>query len=102
MVSALLFEIVAMFLFMVVILGATGKGAPAAMVGLAIGLTFVVIHLVGINVTGFSVNPARSVGPALFVGGTTLAQLWLFAVAPIVGAVAAGLLFKTGTLDVAE
>ena len=102
MVSALLFEIVAMFLFMVVILGPTGKGAPAAMAGLAIGLALVVIHLVGINVTGFSVNPARSVGPALFVGGTTLAQLWLFAVAPIVGAVAAGLLFKTGTLDVAE
>ena len=78
MVAALVFEIVAMFLFMVV------------------------IHLVGINVTGVSVNPARSVGPALFVGGTAIAQLWLFIVAPIVGAVAAGLLFKTGTLDAAE
>lgn len=78
MIAALVFEIVATFLFMVV------------------------IHLVGINVTGVSVNPARSVGPALFVGGTAIAQLWLFIVAPIVGAVAAGLLFKTGTLDAAE
>ena len=102
MVAALVFEIVATFLFMVVILGATGKGAPAAMAGLAIGLALVVIHLVGINVTGVSVNPARSVGPALFVGGIAIAQLWLFIVAPIVGAVAAGLLFKTGTLDAAE
>jgi len=78
MIAALVFEIVATFLFMVV------------------------IHLVGINVTGVSVNPARSVGPALFVGGTAIAQLWLFIVAPIMGAVAAGLLFKTGTLDAAE
>ena len=78
MVAALVFEIVATFLFMVV------------------------IHLVGINVTGVSVNPARSVGPALFVGGTAIAQLWLFIVAPILGAVAAGLLFKTSTLDAAE
>ena len=78
MIAALVFEIVATFLFMVV------------------------IHLVGINVTGVSVNPARSVGQALFVGGTAIAQLWLFIVAPILGAVAAGLLFKTGTLDAAE
>jgi aquaporin Z len=99
MVSAFVFEVVATFLFMVVILGATGKGAPAGMAGLAIGLALVVIHLVGINITGVSVNPARSVGPALFVGGTAIAQLWLFIVAPIIGAVAAGLLFKSGTLD---
>jgi aquaporin Z len=102
MVSAFVFEVVATFLFMVVILGATGKGAPAAMAGLAIGLALVVIHLVGINVTGVSVNPARSVGPALFAGSTAIAQLWLFIVAPIIGAVAAGLVFKTGTLDAAE
>jgi aquaporin Z len=99
MVSAFVFEVVATFLFMVVILGATGKGAPAAMAGLAIGLALVVIHLVGINVTGVSVNPARSIGPALFAGGTAILQLWLFIVAPIIGAVAAGLLFKSGTLD---
>lgn len=99
MASAFVFEVVATFLFMVVILGATGKGAPAAMAGLAIGLALVVIHLVGINVTGVSVNPARSIGPALFAGGAALAQLWLFIVAPIIGAVAAGLLFKSGLLD---
>ncbi|AKS47536.1 aquaporin Z [Octadecabacter temperatus] len=99
MTSAFVFEVVATFLFMVVILGATGKGAPAAMAGLAIGLTLVVIHLVGINVTGVSVNPARSIGPALFAGGSAIAQLWLFIVAPIIGAVAAGLLFKSGLLD---
>lgn len=100
--AALVFEIVATFLFMVVILGATGSGAPAAMAGLAIGLALVVIHLVGINVTGVSVNPARSIGPALFAGTTALAQLWLFIVAPIIGAVAAGLVFKSGMLDAAE
>lgn len=97
--AAFLFEAVATFLFMAVILGATGANAPAAWGGLAIGLALVVIHLVGINVTGVSVNPARSIGPALFAGGTALAQLWLFIVAPIIGAVAAGLLFKSGLLD---
>jgi aquaporin Z len=84
---------------MVVILGATGAGAPAAVAGIAIGFTLVVIHLVGINVTGVSVNPARSVGPALFAGTAALSQLWLFIVAPIIGAVAAGLLFASGLLD---
>ena len=98
-ISAFVFEVVATFLFMVVILGATGKGAPVAMAGLAIGLALVVIHLVGINVTGVSVNPARSIGPAVFAGGAAILQLWLFIVAPIIGAVAAGLLFKSGTLD---
>lgn len=99
MIAAFAFEVVATFLFMVVILGATGKGAPASVAGLAIGLTLVVIHLVGINVTGVSVNPARSIGPALFAGGAALSQLWLFIVAPIIGAVAAGVLFKSGLLD---
>lgn len=97
--AAFIFEAVATFLFLVVILGATGAGAPAAMAGLAIGLALVVIHLVGINVTGVSVNPARSIGPALFVGGAALSQLWLFIVAPIIGAVAAGVLFRSGLLD---
>lgn len=99
LVAAFVFEVVATFLFMVVILGATGAGAPAAMAGLSIGLALVVIHLVGINVTGVSVNPARSIGPALFSGGTAIAQLWLFIVAPIIGAVLAGVLFKSGMLD---
>ncbi|MDO6591863.1 aquaporin Z [Loktanella sp. D2R18] len=99
MTSAFVFEVVATFLFMVVILGATGKSAPASMAGLAIGLALVVIHLVGINVTGVSVNPARSFGPALFAGAHALSQVWLFIIAPVIGAVAAGLLFKSGMLD---
>ena len=99
MTAAFLFEVVASFLFMVVILGATGKGAPAHLAGLAIGIALVVIHLVGINVTGVSVNPARSIGPAVFVGGTALSQLWLFLVAPVIGTVAAGLLFRSRQLD---
>lgn len=97
--SALVFEFVATFLFVTVILGATGAGAPSAMAGLAIGLTLVVIHLVGINVTGVSVNPARSIGPGLFAGAKALSQLWLFLVAPIAGGIAAGMLFRTGLLD---
>jgi aquaporin Z len=100
--AAFVFEAVATFLFMVVILGATGKTAPAAIAGLAIGLALVAIHLVGINVTGVSVNPARSIGPALFAGTTAVAQVWLFIVAPVLGAVTAGILFKSGTLDAAE
>lgn len=99
MVAAFVFEVVATFLFVVVILGSTGAGTPSAMAGLAIGLTLVVIHLVGINVTGVSVNPARSIGPALFAGSTAISQLWLFILAPILGALAAGALFKTGMLD---
>lgn len=96
MTAALVFEIVATFLFVTVILGATQNGAPAAFAGLAIGLTLAAIHLVGINVTGVSVNPARSIGPALFVGGTALSQLWLFIVAPMVGGVAAGICHASG------
>lgn len=102
MMAAFLFEAIATFLFVVVILGSTGKGTPAGMAGLAIGLTLVVIHLVGITITGVSVNPARSIGPALFAGSTAIGQLWLFIVAPIIGGVAAGLLFKTGQLDADE
>jgi aquaporin Z len=69
------------------------------MAGLAIGLTLVVIHIVGIQITGVSVNPARSLGPALFAGGGALSQLWLFIVAPLIGGAAAGFVFLTGTLD---
>ena len=94
--SAFIFELVATFLFVMVILGATQKKAPAAMAGLAIGLTLWVIHLVGIQVTGVSVNPARSFGPALFTG---MDQLWLFFAAPVLGAVLAGLVFKIGLLE---
>lgn len=99
MTAALVFEIVATFLFVVVILGSTQAKAPAQFAGLAIGLTLVVIHIVGIQVTGVSVNPARSFGPAVFVQGEALSQLWLFIVAPLVGAGLAGLLFRAKTLE---
>jgi aquaporin Z len=96
MVSAFVFELVMTFIFVTVILGATDKAAPAAMAGLAIGLTLTAIHLVGINVTGVSVNPARSIGPALFTGGTAISQLWLFILAPLAGGAAAGILHRAG------
>jgi aquaporin Z len=94
MTAALVFEIVATFLFVVVILGVTQTGAPSHLAGLAIGLTLVVIHIVGIQVTGVSVNPARSFGPAVFAQGDALSQLWLFIVAPMAGAAMAGLAFR--------
>ena len=97
--AAFIFEVVATFLFVVVILGRTQRAAPGAMAGLAIGLTLIVIHIVGIQITGVSVNPARSLGPALFAGTGALSQLWLFIAAPCLGAAAAGILFKTGLLD---
>lgn len=97
--SAILFEFVATFIFVVVILGSTQKAAPAGFAGLAIGITLVVIHIFGIRITGVSVNPARSLGPALFVGGKALAQLWVFLVIPSLAGIAAGLLFKTRTLE---
>ncbi len=89
--AAFIFEVVATFIFVTVILGATHDDAHPAMAGLAIGLTLVVIHIVGIQITGVSVNPARSLGPAFFVGGQAIEQLWLFVVAPFVGAAAAAL-----------
>ena len=95
MISAFIFEVVATAMFIVVILGVTEEktGSPA-FAGLVIGLTLTMIHLVGITVTGTSVNPARSIGPALFVGGTALAQLWLFIAAPLIGAAIGGFLHK--------
>ena len=97
MMSALIFEVVATALFITVILGVTQDGtATTAFAGLAIGLTLVMIHLVGIPITGTSVNPARSIGPALFVGGDALGQLWLFIVAPLAGGALGGVLFKAG------
>jgi len=99
LVAALVFEVVATFLFLVVILGSTQKSAPGMVAGLAIGLTLAVIHIVGIQVTGVSVNPARSFGPAVIVGGAAISQLWLFFVAPLIGAALAGLLFKQKVLE---
>lgn len=94
--AALIFEFVMTFIFVTVILGATGKGSAAGFAGVAIGLTLAAIHLVGINVTGVSVNPARSIGPALFVGGTAITQLWVFILAPLAGGALAGLIYKAG------
>lgn len=94
--AALVFEFAMTFIFVTVILGATEADAPAGFAGLAIGLTLAAIHLVGINVTGVSVNPARSIGPALFAGGAALSQLWLFIVAPLAGGAVAGLVYKAG------
>jgi len=98
LMAALVFEIVMTAIFVIVILGATEDGAPVAFAGLAIGLTLVVIHIVGIQVTGVSVNPARSFGPAVLVGGAAISQLWLFIIAPLIGAGLTGALYKTGVL----
>jgi aquaporin Z len=94
--SAFIIETVMTFLFVFVILGTTSKFGNGAMAGLAIGVTLMLIHLVAIPVTGTSVNPARSIGPAVFAGGKALAQLWLFIVAPILGAVLAAIVWKLG------
>jgi len=86
-------EIVLTFMFLMIILGATDQRAPQGFAPIAIGLGLTLIHLIGIPVTGVSVNPARSTGPAIWVGGWALAQLWLFWVAPIIGAILAGIVY---------
>lgn len=96
--SAILFEFVATLIFVIVILGATQKSAPSGFAGMAIGITLVAIHIFGIHITGVSVNPARSLGPALFVGGTALRQVWLFLLVPSLGGLTAGLLFRSKSL----
>jgi aquaporin Z len=93
--AALICEIVMTFFFIVIIMGATHGRAPAGFAPIAIGLGLTLIHLISIPVTNTSVNPARSTGPALFVGGWALQQLWLFWVAPIIGAVIAGVASRT-------
>lgn len=93
MLSALVAEVVLTFFFLMIILGATDKRAPAGFAPIAIGLGLTLIHLIGIPVTNLSVNPARSTGPALFVGGWALKQLWLFWLAPIAGAALAGVVY---------
>ena len=94
LVSALIAEIVLTFIFVLVVHGSTHERVPKGFAGLSIGMSLVLIHLVGIPITGTSVNPARSLGPALFVGGTALSQLWLFIVAPIIGGILAALVWK--------
>jgi len=94
LVACLMAEVVLTALFLFAIFGSTSKGAPAGFAGISIGLSLVLIHLVGIPITGTSVNPARSLGPAVFVQGEALSQLWLFWVAPIIGGVLAALVWR--------
>ena len=94
MLSALVAEIVMTFMFLIVILGATHSKAPKGFAGVAIGLALTLIHLISIPVTNTSVNPARSTSQALFVGDWALGQLWLFWVAPVIGAILAGVVYK--------
>jgi aquaporin Z len=93
LMACLTAEVVLTFFFLMIILGATDKRAPGGFAPIAIGLGLTLIHLIGIPVTNLSVNPARSTGPAIFVGGWALEQLWLFWVAPIVGAAIAGVVY---------
>jgi aquaporin Z len=94
MTSGFIAEVVLTFIFLLVIYGSTSEMAPRGFAGIAIGLSLVLIHLVGIPVTGTSVNPARSLGPAVIVGGTALSQLWLFWVAPIIGGLLAAVVWR--------
>ena len=94
MTAALLTEVVMTFMFLIVILGATHSKAPKGFAGIAIGLALTLIHLISIPVTNTSVNPARSTSQAIFVGDWAMGQLWLFWVAPVVGAVLAGMVYK--------
>lgn len=93
LMAALLAEVVLTFMFLFIILGATDSRAPQGFAPIAIGLGLTLIHLIGIPITNLSVNPARSTGPALFVGGWALGQLWLFWIAPMIGATLAGLVY---------
>ena len=92
--SVFLAEVVLTFLFLLVVHGSTHERAPKGFAGIAIGLTLTLIHIVAIPIDGTSVNPARSLGPALFVGGTALSQLWVFWVAPIIGGIIAAIVWK--------
>jgi aquaporin Z len=93
LMACLVAEVVLTFMFLMIILGATDRRAPAGFAPIAIGLGLTLIHLIGIPVTNLSVNPARSTGPALFVGGWAVQQLWLFWIAPIIGAAIAGIAY---------
>ncbi len=95
LLSGLITELVMTFMFLIIILGATHQRAPVGFAGIAIGLALTLIHLISIPVTNTSVNPARSMGPAMIVGGWALQQLWLFWIAPIVGAALAGFTYRT-------
>lgn len=93
LLSCVVAEVVLTFFFLMIIMGATDRRAPAGFAPIAIGLGLTLIHLIGIPVTNLSVNPARSTGPAIFVGGWAISQLWLFWVAPVIGGAVAGALY---------
>ena len=94
MISCFIAEVVLTALFIFIILGSTSKFAPNGFAGISIGFSLAFIHIVGIPITGTSVNPARSLGPAIFVGTTALSQLWLFIAAPIIGGIIAAIIWK--------
>jgi aquaporin Z len=98
--SGVVFEFVATLLFVIVILGSTQAGAPTQMAGLAIGITLVVIHIFGINITGVSVNPARSLGPAIWVGGKAISQVWMFLLVPSIAGIVSGAIYRSKVLTI--
>jgi aquaporin Z len=98
--SAVVFEFVATLIFVIVILGSTQAGAPTQMAGLAIGITLVVIHIFGINITGVSVNPARSLGPAIWVGGKAISQVWMFLLVPSIAGIVSGAIYRSKVLTI--
>src|SRR5690606_37261747 len=93
--GALVIEVILTFIFVLAILGVTSSKATSHMGGIVIGLTLTLVHIIGIPLTGTSVNPARSLAPAIFAGGDALAQLWVFILAPLVGAALAAIVFKS-------
>lgn len=98
-VGAIIIEIIMTFVFVFTVLGVTKKAENAAVAGIVIGLTLAFVHIIGIPLTGTSVNPARSLAPALFLGGQALEQVWVFILAPVVGAVFAGITYKSLTAE---
>ncbi len=98
--SGVVFEFVATLIFVIVILGSTRAGAPTQMAGLAIGITLVVIHIFGINITGVSVNPARSLGPAVWVGGKAISQVWMFLLVPSIAGIVSGAIYRSKVLTI--
>jgi aquaporin Z len=98
--SGVVFEFVATLIFVIVILGSTQAGAPTQMAGLAIGITLVVIHIFGINITGVSVNPARSLGPAIWVGGKAISQVWMFLLVPSIAGIVSGAIYRSKVLTI--
>lgn len=92
--GSLIVEIILTMIFVFTILGVTGDSGKSSIAGVVIGLTLTFVHIVGIPLTGTSVNPARSIGPALFVGGSALSNVWVFVVSPLVGAALAAVLYK--------